>query len=130
MDYSNFTKYDLEEPYNALIKELEFDEILKLQEEFSGRQILFPSNLNHKKELFTSIANCVGEKKAIYIMKMYRGERIYFHNIKRSLKNKICKLIIEEFDGYNYQELAKKYELSERHTRRIIKTSLGEIKTK
>ena len=126
MDYSNFTKYDIEEPYNVLTEELEFDEIMKFQENFSGLQIVFPSNLNHKKDLFDDIAKCMGKRKAIYIMKMYKGERIYFPNIKHSLKSKIHKLILEKFNGYNYKELSKEYEIPERNIRRIIKASLDE----
>lgn len=130
MDYSNFTKYDLKEPYDILTEELELEDIQKLQQTFNGEQCSFPKKIKNKEgcEIYQRLLNCLGEKKAIFVMKQYSGSNIYFSNIEQGFKEKKRKLIIKEFDGYNYRVLAKKYSCSERHIRRIIKDSLKEHK--
>lgn len=125
MNFENISKYDLDEPYDVLTEELEFEDIIKLQELFSGKQILFPKRLINKNKngMYSELSKCIGENKAIFVMKQYLGDQVYFPDIKRSLRKKIHELIIKEFNGFNCRELATKYGFSERHTKRIIKNS-------
>lgn len=82
--------------------------------------------LNYKKEDLNSIYYEICERTnletAQIIFDMFKGQQITFPlhllNVKR-----VYDMILEEYDGSNAKDLAKKYNYSERTIRRIIKSS-------
>jgi len=61
----------------------------------------------------------IGIEKTLKVAKMFGGSRVYFHKydtVEKPLRNR---KIREEFNGYNYSELARKYNLTEVWIREI-----------
>lgn len=65
------------------------------------------------------IAEELGIEAAFVIEKLFRGQQVYFPSFKKANSTRIREMILEEFDGYNYSKLAKKYGFTERHIRTI-----------
>ena len=76
-------------------------------------------------EVYKEISMAVGVDAAIKMFQMYKGQQISFpvhlFNSKR-----IQNSIVEEYDGANIRDLAKKYAYSEKTVRRIIKENSKE----
>lgn len=70
-------------------------------------------------EVYRSIAEICGTDAAIEIARTFSGEEVYFPKfeaVERPLRNR---KIREEFNGYNFKSLAKKYGLTEQAIRVI-----------
>ena len=117
-------KEDLREPYSSLIDVLEIDEILKVEELWQGRQILF-SKATKNTETYRELSDIFGTDKAEKIINTYMGEFIYFPRLK-SLS--VREQILRDFTGYNYTELARRYGYSERYIYDIVKSKAKSIK--
>lgn len=116
---------DLGEPY-ASLNFLDMDEICRIENYFKGRQIAFKKCINDMEKAYPEICLILGEKKARKIAKTFSGETVYFPEMKRACSEKVRQLILEQFDGNNYGELARKYGYSERHIRRIVKKGVAQ----
>lgn len=71
------------------------------------------------------LSELVGMEHFVKILDMAGGETIYFpkrESLERPLRRQAIR---QEFDGYNYHQLARKYGLTERSIRHIIKQ--GEV---
>lgn len=66
------------------------------------------------------IAECIGMEAYIKLVKNFAGEPLCVPMPKSIILEKRNTAIINEFDGANYTEIAKKYDLSERTVRLII----------
>lgn len=76
-------------------------------------------NIDELPEVYRTIAEICDFDTAIKIAKHFSGEQIYFptyDKIQNTVRNK---KIIDEFNGYNYKYLAKKYNLTESAIRKI-----------
>ena len=76
-------------------------------------------NKDELPALYEAIMNKIGAAATIELAKMFSGQYVYFQKIEtveRPLRNK---KIRQEFNGYNYAELAKKYNLTEITIRNI-----------
>lgn len=76
---------------------------------------------NELPEPYAQIAETLGIDIAIEIARMFNGECVYFPKmttVERPLRNR---KILEEFNGYNYKTLAKRYGLTEPRIRAIVK---------
>ncbi|MBQ7794788.1 MAG: hypothetical protein IJ366_09780 [Clostridia bacterium] len=72
-------------------------------------------------EPYEQIAETIGVDNTIRLAKIFSGERVYFPKweaVERPLRNK---KILEEFNGYNYRMLARKYGLTVTMIRQIVK---------
>ena len=118
-------KEDLREPYSSLIDVLEPEEVLKLEELWRGRQILFSSGIKNS-DTYAELVGIIGADKADAVIHIFMGELIYFSRLKSlSVRDKI----LQDFTGYNYTELARRYGYSERYIREIVKGKSKAIKT-
>ncbi|ABR46637.1 hypothetical protein Amet_4373 [Alkaliphilus metalliredigens QYMF] len=70
-------------------------------------------------EPYYTIATKIGFEATLELAKMVQGSQIYFPTIVKSCDPKRKELIKEEFNGYNYRELAAKYGFTERWVREI-----------
>lgn len=71
-------------------------------------------------EQFEDIANKIGIENVGILIKEFGGSSVYFPTEKMLYKDARDRNIIEEFNGFNYKELATKYNISVSYTRSII----------
>lgn len=78
-------------------------------------------------EPYDMLAEKFGISVALEMAKLFSGERVYFlkyEAVERPLRNKKIK---SEFNGYNFKELARRYNMTEMGIRQIV---ADEIKVK
>jgi Mor family transcriptional regulator len=68
-----------------------------------------------------SIAKEIGIEATVKLVNLIGGEVLYIPKLKYLTIPIRKEMIIKEFDGYNYKTLAKKYDVSERWVREIVK---------
>lgn len=91
-------------------------------EVFGMSQHQYDINLFHK--VYREISEELGIEAALTIHQMFKGTQVNFPI--RFLDTKCVKeMIVKEYDGTNIKTLAKKYDYSEKHIRRIIKESIN-----
>lgn len=74
------------------------------------------------------LADCIGLEAYKKLITTYAGSYVYVCKVETltaELRNSIIK---KEFNGYNYLDLARKYDLSERTIRYIVSDQLIRIK--
>lgn len=71
-------------------------------------------------DIYRNIAEEIGFENTVIIYNMFRGTQVSFPNRMLS-KEYIYKSIVEEYNGDNVSQLAKKYNYTERTVWRIIK---------
>ncbi len=76
-------------------------------------------NLEDLDEPYYTIAKEFGLEIAFGIIELFQGSQVYFPQLERHCNNKVRELIVEEFDGYNFDYLAKKYGYTVRWVRKI-----------
>ena len=81
---------------------------------------LLGNDLNGLNDVYREIADEIGIENTVAIYKMFHGAQISFPNRLFS-KEYIHKAIVEEYNGKNVLQLAKKYNYSERTIWRILK---------
>ena len=78
--------------------------------------------LDELPEVYQHLANLIGTENMLKVAKAFGGgESIYFPKLEAIHRPARDKKIIEEFNGYNFKLLAKKYGLSEIRIRSIVK---------
>lgn len=79
---------------------------------------------------YYEIALKLGIETAMKIAELFQGSQVYFPKMENSCSPKRKELIIEEFNGYNYRELAHKYGFSERWIREICSDQVQKERNK
>lgn len=74
------------------------------------------------------LAECIGMESYKNLLRNYAGSYIYICKPDTITANVRDEQIRKEFDGYNYLDLAKKFNLSEISIRRIISPVLKAVK--
>lgn len=74
------------------------------------------------------LAECIGMESYKNLLRNYAGSYIYVCKPDTITANVRDEQIRKEFDGYNYLDLAKKFNLSEISIRRIISPVLKAVK--
>jgi Mor family transcriptional regulator len=72
-------------------------------------------------EPYKQYADLIGIENLYYLAKEWGGTSIYIPKPQFLFKEVLTKQIIQEFDGSNYHQLARKYSVCERTIRNIIK---------
>lgn len=73
--------------------------------------------------VYRDIADQLGMDTAMEIYKMFKGQQICFP-VRFFNPSRIQQIIVQEYNGSNIRELAKRYDYSEKSVRRIIKESV------
>lgn len=75
--------------------------------------------------VYREISEATGIDTALELYRLFKGQQVTF---PVRFLNPVCvkQRIIEEYDGNNMSQLARKYDYSEKTIRRIIKNSLEE----
>ncbi|MGL4914137.1 MAG: Mor transcription activator family protein [Romboutsia sp.] len=71
-------------------------------------------------EHFEYVANKIGLDNLNILIKEFGGMSVYFPTEKMLYKEARDRNIINEFNGFNYKELADRYNISVSYTRSII----------
>lgn len=79
---------------------------------------------------YDELADVVGLETAKKIARLYQGQQVYFPKLERKCDPLLKKMIKEEFDGYNYKELAEKYDYTERWIRKIVEDQVSKERSK
>lgn len=69
---------------------------------------------------FQDLAEEIGVNNFVKVCRLLGGTLTYIPSLKTIEKNSRNKAIIDEFNGWNYKELSRKYRISEPYVRRII----------
>lgn len=72
--------------------------------------------------IYKEFAEVLGFEVTQLIFKYFKGLQVTFPT-KLLSKNYVEKKVVEEYDGSNTKELARKYNYSERWVRRVLKES-------
>lgn len=78
-------------------------------------------NIKEIDERYKAVVNKIGIKNFIHLTKEAGGGNCYVPKTDSLLRNVRNRKIVKEYNGYNIREIAKKYNLSVRWTREIIK---------
>lgn len=76
------------------------------------------------------IAEVIGIDSYIELTKVFGGDNIYIQKYSEVVKIKRNAEIREKFNGYNSEELAKKYDLSERYVRYLCSDLIEDIRSR
>lgn len=90
---------------------MESEELLLLAEQ--DRQMLHP--------IYREISEKLGLNAAKELYQMFKGQQISFP-VRLMDPRKVQKMIMQEYNGTNVRELARKYGYSEKSVRRLIKS--------
>lgn len=82
--------------------------------------------LDDLKEQHREYAELIGVENFIHLSEVYGGTTIYVPKMDDLLKNSRYAAIMQEFDGTNIRQLARKYHVSERTIYRLVR---GLLKT-
>lgn len=74
-------------------------------------------------EAYQPIVSLVGLDAFLQLCNYARGDELYFPMRETILRKVRNRLIMQEYDGYNFTELSKKYSLTVKHIKNIIKGS-------
>ncbi len=74
-------------------------------------------------ETYQPVANLIGLDNFLKMCRYAMGDEIYFPMQESILRNARNRLIIQEYNGHNLAELSKKYNLTAKHIRNIVKGS-------
>lgn len=85
-------------------------------------EILNQITIEDFNEPFDEIATLIGVDNTIKIIRYVGGSTIYVPNLKFIIAEKRKNNIRQEFNGYNISELSKKYNLSTRWIREVLKS--------
>lgn len=76
------------------------------------------------------VARLIGLENYRKLMEVYGGVYLYIPKTDRMKRNERNEKIRAEFNGYNYRELAQKYELTEVTIRSIVSDKVREIRAR
>lgn len=80
--------------------------------------------INDLDEQYQEIANIIGIDNLLELASYFGGTQIYIPSTDKLVKNVKYKNIIEEFDGFNIRQLAKKYDVSESTVYRLVRDKI------
>lgn len=74
------------------------------------------------------LAECIGLEAYKKLVRNYAGSSIYVHMPDKITANKRNAEIREKFNGYNFRDLAREFNLSDVSIRRIVSPVLAAVK--
>lgn len=77
---------------------------------------------------YQSIAERLGMDAVFALAEIFQGAQVYFPRLENVCNERRKELILEEFDGYNTKELARRYDCSERWVQKICEERSAQIR--
>ncbi|MFV0497471.1 MAG: Mor transcription activator family protein [Candidatus Fimivivens sp.] len=76
------------------------------------------------------LAELLGMRVYVELTRRFGGETIYIQKYSELLKTPRNVEIKQKFDGYNFVELAKEYDLSERYIRELVSDITTQVRSR
>lgn len=105
----------LPEPYPDILRLIGREAVLKIIVQYQGQSIYFKAN-----SILEELSLLIGMTNAIILKKNFGTGYVYFPKLDYYIKDCRDKEIFSKFDGGNYAELARDYNLTERWIREIV----------
>lgn len=70
-------------------------------------------------EPYSTLVEQLGVDVTLKIIELFQGQQVYFPRVEKACNAARKDLIRSEFNGYNYRELAEKYQCTDRYVRII-----------
>lgn len=87
-------------------------------------------DLAEASEVYELMIDLVGFENALKLAEVFNGETVFFKKIETLARPGRNRKILEEFNGYNFKELGKKYGLTEIAIRHICKDHILRIRNR
>lgn len=84
-------------------------------------ELVQETSIEDVSERYREIVEIVGVEKFVQLSSYAHGQEIYFPKVESVIASARNRRIKKEFNGYNYKELAKKYNVTVQHIWRILK---------
>lgn len=84
-------------------------------------ELLTETKLDDIPDKYKPIVELIGIENLMRLAKYSMGDRIYFPKPDSIIMKARNRKILKEFNGYNVNELAKNYDLSVSHVKKIIR---------
>lgn len=81
-------------------------------------------------EPYATLAEMLGVEAALKVIELFQGQQVYFPKLEKACNSTRKALIRSEFDGYNYRELAERYNYTERYIRLICEDLVNRERNK
>lgn len=81
-------------------------------------------------EPYKTVAEVCGMEVVITLAENFGGSQVYFQQIDTMVDTLKERLIRQEFNGYNYEELARKYKCSTRWVRKLVSDIENKVRNK
>lgn len=88
-----------------------------------NNEILRNVDVSDIPETYQPVVSLIGLDNFLKLCRYAMGDELYFPMQESILRNARNRLIIQEYNGNNLQELSKKYGLTRNHIRNIVKGS-------
>lgn len=75
-------------------------------------------------DVYDTMTEAIGFEAAFKIATIFEGETVFFKKLDGAKRPSRNRQIIDEFNGYNFNALAKKYELTPNMIRLIVKNEV------
>jgi Mor family transcriptional regulator len=72
-------------------------------------------------EVYQEIVGVIGLEPTLHLAQVFAGNSVYFPKLDRALLQLRNRIIRAEFDGSNTRQLARRWGLSSRHVRHIVR---------
>lgn len=76
-------------------------------------------------DIYDTMAEAIGFDAAFKIATIFEGETVFFKKLEGAERPSRNRQIIEEFNGYNFNALAKKYSLTPNMIRLIVRNEIN-----
>lgn len=95
-----------------------------------NRKLIEKLEIDDLPEPYRTVAETCGMDVAVELAEQFGGSQIYFQKLDTLMGDLRVKLIKEEFNGYNYNELSKKYGCTARWVRQVTSAGAGKSRMK
>jgi Mor family transcriptional regulator len=82
------------------------------------------------EEPYSTLAEQLGVDVALLVIEMFQGQQVYFPKVDKVCNTVRKSLIRSEFNGYNYRELAEKFNYTTRYIRIICEDLVNRERSK
>lgn len=94
------------------------------------KENIYELTLDDLQDQHREYAEVIGVDNLLKLSDYFGGHRIYIPKRKELEKNKIYRMIYDEFDGSNIAELTRKYDVCETTVYKILSDRLEEARKK
>lgn len=95
-----------------------------------NNNIITKEDLASASEIYELMIELIGFENTLKLAEVFSGETVFFKKIETLIRPGRNRKILEEFNGYNFKELGKKYGLTEIAIRDICKDHILRVRNR